>query len=207
MGVSSAVNDPLNMAIYLSGGWRPRRRCPVFCDHSARGRAGQAPQAGGDTHPAPQTLARGRLARSIGGRSGGAFEVAQRRGEGEVVRASLLALGLLCGLAGAAAARADSPALSAADIETYRAAFAAAHAERWGTARSLAAQGQDPLLAKAVEWYVLLRPESNASFDEIASFVAGNPSWPSLNALRERAEEALPEHASAGRAIEWFEQY
>jgi len=124
-----------------------------------------------------------------------------------VVRASLLALSLLCGLAGAAAARADSPALSAADIEIYRAAFAAAHAERWGTARSLAAQGQDPLLAKAVEWYVLLRPEGNASFDEIAGFVSGNPSWPSLNALRERAEEVLPEHASAGRVIEWFEQY
>ena len=124
-----------------------------------------------------------------------------------MVRSFFLALGLLFVLAAAREVHADSPILSAADIETFRAAFAAAHAERWTAARSLAAQGQDPLLAKAVEWYALLRPESNASFDEIASFVSSNPTWPSLNALRERAEETLPEHASAGRVIEWFEQY
>lgn len=119
----------------------------------------------------------------------------------------LLAVGLLCRPVGAAEALGDSPILSARDSEIYRAAFQAAHALRWTEARSLAAEGQDPLLAKTLQWYVLLRPEGNASFDEIASFIASNPDWPSLNALRERAEDALPDHTSAGRVREWFEQY
>lgn len=118
-----------------------------------------------------------------------------------------LAIGLFSGLVAAVAAYGDSPVLSNADSETYRAAFAAAHAEQWRAARSLAARAQDPLLAKVLQWYLLLRPEAGASFEEIASFISSNPDWPSLSALRERAEDTIPDRSSAGRVREWFERY
>jgi soluble lytic murein transglycosylase len=49
----------------------------------------------------------------------------------------------------------------------------------------------DPAAQKLVEWFILRHPDAEASFGRYAAFIADNPSWPSVRALRGRAEARL----------------
>ncbi|HLZ05493.1 MAG TPA: lytic transglycosylase domain-containing protein [Bradyrhizobium sp.] len=49
----------------------------------------------------------------------------------------------------------------------------------------------DPAGQKLVEWFLLRHPDSQASFDRYATFIAANPDWPGVVLLRRRAEGLL----------------
>jgi soluble lytic murein transglycosylase len=116
-----------------------------------------------------------------------------------------LAWALVAGVAAPAQAKGEA-SLSAAELQTWRAAFKAAHTGHWAEARRLAAQGHDKLIAKVLHWYDLARPGGDASFDELAEFITRNPDWPTINALRAHAEDALPDDMAPSRVKAWFER-
>ncbi len=126
---------------------------------------------------------------------------------GAAVRIVTLAIAALVGLSGAAANAAPPPALTAQDLQTYRAAFRAAHQDHWSEALALASKASDKTLAKVLQWEALVRPGSDPSFDEIATFITNNPDWPSQNALRQRAEDAITDATPPTRVRSWFETH
>src|SRR5258707_8943286 len=55
---------------------------------------------------------------------------------------------------------------------------------------------EDPLARKLTEWAILRSDDNTADFSRYRSFIAANPSWPSLIMFRKRAEAMLwQEHA------------
>ncbi|KRQ98470.1 lytic transglycosylase domain-containing protein [Bradyrhizobium valentinum] len=62
----------------------------------------------------------------------------------------------------------------------------------------------DPAAQKLVEWFILRRPETTATFDRYAAFIAANPEWPSTALLRRRAEARLWEQRSDAATIRGF---
>jgi soluble lytic murein transglycosylase len=57
---------------------------------------------------------------------------------------------------------------------------------------------------KLVEWVILRHPNGQASFDRYAGFIANNPSWPSMHALRRRAEVRLWQERSDAVTVRRF---
>jgi len=108
---------------------------------------------------------------------------------------------LACALAGPALAGQLSPA----DLQAYRAAFAAADQERWSDARRLAAGAGERLPAKVVTWLALVR--TGASFDELSRFIDDNPDWPNQTGLRQKAESAIGDDLSGASVRAWFQRY
>lgn len=98
------------------------------------------------------------------------------------------------------AARTLPSALTAAQRERLRLAFAAAREGRWTDAQAAAA-GQ-PLAAKVLRWHELVR--AGAGFEAIAEFLERNPEWPLRETLMRRAEDATSPLADDARVIEWF---
>lgn len=117
----------------------------------------------------------------------------------------LASLAVLSGLSGAGLwAGSAAAALSAADKAVYQAAFAAADDQRWPVAVSAAASARDKTLADVVTWERLQDKTSNATFAEIAAFVTAHPTWPSLDTLRSRAEEAMTGLEGTDDLLHWF---
>ncbi|MCW5701056.1 MAG: lytic transglycosylase domain-containing protein [Bradyrhizobium sp.] len=50
---------------------------------------------------------------------------------------------------------------------------------------------RDPAGQKLAEWFILRSPESQVRFARYATFIAGNPAWPSQALMRRRAEARL----------------
>jgi soluble lytic murein transglycosylase len=94
--------------------------------------------------------------------------------------------------------------LAPADQQTYRAAFAAAHANDWTAARRLAAEAQERLPAKVLQWLELTRSDT-ATFADIVAFADSNPDWPAQRLLRERAEDASRDVAD-DRLLDYFQR-
>ena len=101
---------------------------------------------------------------------------------------------------------ADAAALSDADRQIYRQAFAAVRAGDWTGAASRAQQAQDPFLNKAIRFLDMSHQGSGWRFGDIMDFVAANPDWPSERLLRERAEEAIT-NASDEEVGRWFSRF
>ena len=116
------------------------------------------------------------------------------------IAAFLLALAVLA----APAARADNGALSPSDMKIYRAAFAAVEAERWKTARQIAAHAETPLPAKVIQWLDLTRPGSSHPFSELSAFLDANPDWPRRATLQAQAEQAMPDNLPPTVVARWF---
>jgi soluble lytic murein transglycosylase len=109
-----------------------------------------------------------------------------------------LAAGLLLG------GTASAAPLTADELKTAKAAVQAAESGDYTRAQTLAAQ--DAALAKLIRWMELRRPGSRASFAEIVQFMVTNPDWPGRQALRLRAEEAMPADLPAAEVIAWFQK-
>lgn len=81
-------------------------------------------------------------------------------------------------------------------------------AGQWSRARSLLAGTGDPLAARLYYWLVFTRAykenEADYTFGKMSSFIARNSDWPSLNTIRIRAEEVLPEHLRMQDVLVWF---
>jgi soluble lytic murein transglycosylase len=101
---------------------------------------------------------------------------------------------------------ASADALSDADRQAYRLAFAAIRAGDWAGASAKAQQAQDPFLGKAIRFLDMSRAGSSWLFGDIAQFVIDNPEWPSQSLLRQRAEEAMST-ASDEEAGRWLERF
>ncbi len=95
--------------------------------------------------------------------------------------------------------------LSARDQKVYEQAFAAVDKTQWVKAREIAAKAKDPLLAKMIRWLDLTQRGPGRSFAEMQSFLAENPDWPLLGALRANAERAMPRGLEAAEVVGWFD--
>jgi soluble lytic murein transglycosylase len=63
----------------------------------------------------------------------------------------------------------------------------------------------DPVARKLVEWTILRSDEADLDFPRYAAFIAANPAWPGISALRRRAEAALWQQQGSSRTvIEFF---
>ena len=101
---------------------------------------------------------------------------------------------------------ADAAALSDADRQAYRQAFADIRAGDWAGASVQAQQAKDPLLGKAIRFLDMTRQGSSWRFGDIMEFVASNPDWPLEHLLRQRAEEAIT-NASDDEVGRWFARF
>lgn len=101
-------------------------------------------------------------------------------------------------------AAAPAAPLGKEDAALYAEAFAAAERGDWRRARALASRAADKLPAKVLRWMEMAERGNGFSFEEIAAFVEGNPSWPGLGTLRLRAEEAIGESTPRGAVADWL---
>ena len=77
------------------------------------------------------------------------------------------------------------------DLGAVKQAIDLARKGRVGEATNVAGTISDPLARKLAEWAILRSDEADLDFARYAAFLAANPSWPSVIALRRRAEAAL----------------
>ena len=107
-------------------------------------------------------------------------------------------------LIAATASTGHGQSLTADTSKTYRAAFDAAHNGNWERARTLAAQGGIPVLARTIDWMRLSSSKSGATLVEIMSFVEANPAWDGFLDLSRRAEGRMTVPSETARVLRWF---
>ncbi len=94
--------------------------------------------------------------------------------------------------------------LSAREKLALNEAVKAAAKRQWGKARAAVAGTRNPLLAKIIEWAYLREPGEHASFSERTAFAAANPTWPSIETIIRRAEDAIDGGDSLAMLSSWF---
>jgi len=94
--------------------------------------------------------------------------------------------------------------LAPADHDLYVRAFEAAGRRDWTTARALAAQGQNLLARRLLEWRYALDKDSGASFAEIDAVIKDAAAWPLRGTLQARAEAAMDPNMPPAQVIAWF---
>ncbi|MBW8269524.1 lytic transglycosylase domain-containing protein [Caldovatus aquaticus] len=119
------------------------------------------------------------------------------------LRSALLAFAAGLLLATPAAAPCAQPWATEAQRLAGRQALAAAAAQRWLEADSLALAA-DPLARKIVTWMRLAARNAPATAAELVRFVEENPDWPFQEALARRAEEALAGEPDDALALRWL---
>ena len=100
-------------------------------------------------------------------------------------------------------ATANAPPLPP-DLATVKEAIDLVSRDKAKDATTLAASVGDPVAAKLVEWALLRRGDSEASFDRYVAFFHANPAWPSMPLLRRRAEERLWRERRDGNTVRRF---
>jgi len=106
----------------------------------------------------------------------------------------------------AAPAKGPIPQTSEADLPLVRAAIVSARSGASSKATAIAADIKDPVARKLVEWAILRSDGNGAGSARYVSFIAGNPSWPSLETFRRRAEKMLwLENVKPAQALRFFE--
>jgi soluble lytic murein transglycosylase len=103
-----------------------------------------------------------------------------------------------------ALAMAASANTSPLDLGAVKQALDLVRKGRPGEASSIEGTISDPLARKLVEWAILRSDEADLDFPRYAAFIAANPSWPSLAALRRRAEAALWQQLTDWRTVVEF---
>jgi soluble lytic murein transglycosylase len=94
----------------------------------------------------------------------------------------------------------------AADLDSMRAALAAAQSGDWTRAYTSASAITDPLPIKMLHWMDYARPGAPGRFPDISEFIEHNPDWPAQKALRKHAEEALAGESDTV-AADWFKRH
>jgi soluble lytic murein transglycosylase len=116
----------------------------------------------------------------------------------------MLSIVLILAALGSPASAAET--LLPADLESMRAALAAAQSGDWARAYSTASTITDPLPLKMLHWWDCARPGAPGRFPDISEFIEKNPDWPAQKALRKHAEEALAGESDA-IAADWFKRH
>jgi soluble lytic murein transglycosylase len=98
---------------------------------------------------------------------------------------------------------AASPLLTG-DLAAVKAAFDLTRKGKTSEAAATAKTIDDPVGRKLVEWFALRHSESEAGFGRYATFVADNPSWPSVKLMRRRAEARLWQERSDAATVRRF---
>jgi len=88
-------------------------------------------------------------------------------------------------------ATAATSSTSPLDIAAVKQAVDLIRKNRQDEATGIEANISDPLARKLVEWIVLRSEDGTHDFSRYAAFIAANPSWPSIETLRRRAEAVL----------------
>ncbi len=73
----------------------------------------------------------------------------------------------------------------------YTKAFNAADSQRWADANFAARQAGSAVLKEYIQWRRLKDVETRPDAEEILSFIEQHPSWPDLQSLMDRSEEAI----------------
>ncbi len=95
--------------------------------------------------------------------------------------------------------------ISAADRILFVQAMREADRRRWADAQSLASKADSPIPKKVIDWIYMRQPGAHVDFMERTAFIAQNPSWPSIEELRRRAEDAIDNDVPSTALTAWFE--
>lgn len=125
--------------------------------------------------------------------------------------ARVLVLALIAGFGSVANmapgfALAAEETLSASDKAIYKAAFAAVDDGNLAKARTLAAGAHNRTLADVILWQSLLDRSTKADFADITGFITTHATWPQLDTLHIRAEEAITGTEGTAAILAWFSQ-
>jgi soluble lytic murein transglycosylase len=94
---------------------------------------------------------------------------------------------------------------SAADVARVKTAVGLARQGKTSEATDAQREISDPAARKLVEWAILRSDNNNADFPRYAAFIAANPNWPAIGALRRRAEAMLwVENVDAAKVRAFF---
>ena len=98
-------------------------------------------------------------------------------------------------------AMAASSATSPLDIAAVKQAFDLAHRGRTDDATSAENTISDPVARKVVEWLILRADDTDADMSRYSAFIAANPSWPGITALRRKSESVLWQDRTDATAV------
>jgi soluble lytic murein transglycosylase-like protein len=96
------------------------------------------------------------------------------------------------------------PASLPPDLAAVKQALELVRKRKTGEATALATWIGDPVARKLVEWALLRHAETEVGFERYATFIRANPDWPSIPALRRRAEAKLrqePRYAASAHRL------
>lgn len=98
--------------------------------------------------------------------------------------------------------QAISPPLSPQDLALVKQAMALIGRGKVDDAHALTRNIKDPAGSKLVEWAILRSPYAgDATFERFVAFISQNPTWPSLELFRLRAEGALWEDRREAKTV------
>ncbi len=84
-------------------------------------------------------------------------------------------------------------------------AFHATSTDEWPRAFRLIEQLDDPLATKTFRWLALVEDEADADFQDLATFIIDNPTWPELDVLQTMAEARLTDSVDKTLTLRLFE--
>jgi soluble lytic murein transglycosylase len=121
-----------------------------------------------------------------------------------VARTALAAtVALVLALAPPAFAQPSTPA----EIKAAQALFSAVDRNAWDVVQTVESQMGTTLVGRLATWADLSRADSTAGFEELAAFIVRNPDWPNVQALRRRAERAMPDGLPPDAVVAWFDAF
>jgi soluble lytic murein transglycosylase len=85
----------------------------------------------------------------------------------------------------------SDPSVSKSDLTAVKEAIDLTRRGKTQEASGVQRRIEDPLARKLTEWVILRSDDNTADSSRYRSFIAGNPSWPSLIMFRKRAEAML----------------
>jgi soluble lytic murein transglycosylase len=102
-------------------------------------------------------------------------------------------------------ATAATTTTSPLDLSAVKQAIDLVRKNRQGEATDVERTISDPVARKLVEWVILRSEDGSSDFSRYAGFIAANPSWPGVEALRRRAEAVMwQDHIEPVAVIDFF---
>jgi soluble lytic murein transglycosylase len=99
---------------------------------------------------------------------------------------------------------ATTASTSPVDLAAVKQAIDLVGKNRQDEATTIEGTISDPLARKLVEWVILRSEDGSSDFSRYATFIAANPSWPSITTLRRRAEGVMWQEQADPQAIVSF---
>jgi soluble lytic murein transglycosylase len=96
---------------------------------------------------------------------------------------------------------------SPAEIKAAQALFSAVDRNGWDVVQTIEGQMGTTLVGRLATWADLSRSDSTAGFEDLAAFIVRNPDWPNVQALRRRAERAMPDGLPPDAVVAWFDAF